>query len=216
MNGQVQPETTRREGDREKPFGLDYSPTPVDRFGQWLSGRQLRRAIGGFRGKAIGDFGCGYDADLVRSVLPEVASATLVDLSISPALKAQPNVTAFEGVLPDVLEQVPSQSLDAIICNNVLEHLWHPEPVLRHIRRALRTGGVAFVNVPSWRGRFFLETAAFRLNLAPAAEMDDHKRYYSPNELWRLLVESGFRPREIRSCGTHKFGLNTYAACRTL
>jgi SAM-dependent methyltransferase len=205
---------TRTEGDREKSFGQDYRPTPVDRFGQWLSARSVRRALNGFAGKAIGDFGCGYNADLVRSVLPEVASATLVDLALSPDLKQRLNVTAIEGKLPGALERVSSQSLDAVICNNVLEHLWEPEIALHHIRRVLRAGGVAFLNVPSWRGRFFLETAAFRLHLAPAEEMDDHKRYYSPNELWTLLVKSGFRPMEISSCRSHKFGLNTYAVCK--
>lgn len=206
--------TTRTEGDRQKSFGQDYRSTPVDRFGQWLSARGIRRAVSGFEGKAIGDFGCGFNADLVRSVLPEVASATLVDLAIAPDLKARPNVTAIEGKLPGVLEQVPPQSLDAVICNNVLEHLWEPEVALGHIRRVLRSGGVAFLNVPSWRGRFFLETAAFRLHLAPAEEMDDHKRYYSPNEFWTLLVKSGFRPMEITACRSHKFGLNTFAVCK--
>ena len=204
----------RQEGHREKAFGQDYRSTPVDRFGQWLSQRRIRRALGGLAGKDIGDFGCGFNADLVRSTLKEVASATLVDLAIAPDLKAKSNVTAIEGKLPDVLEQVPSESLDAVICNNVLEHLWEPQRAVRHIRRALRKNGVAFLNVPSWRGRFFLETAAFRLHLAPAEEMDDHKRYYSTNELWTLLVESGFRPMEIVACRSHKFGLNTFAECK--
>jgi 2-polyprenyl-3-methyl-5-hydroxy-6-metoxy-1,4-benzoquinol methylase len=206
--------TSRREGDREKPFGYEYRSSPVDRFGQWLSARRVRRAVHGFDGKAIGDFGCGYNADLVRSVLPEVASATLVDLAIAPDLKQVPNVVAIEGTLPEALEQVSSQSLDVVICNNVLEHLWEPQLVLQHIRRVLKQGAIAFVNVPSWRGRFFLETAAFRLHLAPAEEMDDHKRYYSPNELWMLLVEGGFRPMEIVACRSHKFGLNTFAECK--
>ena len=204
------------EGDRKKAFGQDYLSTPVDRFGQWLSVRRIRRAVHGFEGKAIGDIGCGYNADLVRSVLPEVTSATLVDLAIAPDLKQRRNVTAIEGKLPDALERVPAESLDAVICNNVLEHLWEPQRALRYMRRALRRNGLAFVNVPSWRGRFFLETAAFRLHVVPAEEMDDHKRYYSPNELWTLLVESGFRPMEIVKCRTHKFGLNTFAECRVL
>ncbi len=205
--------TARAEGQRNKSFGQDYRPTPVDRFGQWLSARKIRSALRGFQGKAIGDFGCGYNADLVRGVLSEVASATLVDLSIAPDLKGHPHVVAIEGKLPSVLDQLSDHCLDAVICNNVLEHLWEPEVALHHIRRALKPGGTAFLNVPSWRGRFFLETAAFRLNLAPAAEMDDHKRYYSPNEFWALLVRSGFRPMEISACRSHKFGLNTYAVC---
>jgi 2-polyprenyl-3-methyl-5-hydroxy-6-metoxy-1,4-benzoquinol methylase len=203
--------TQRREGDRATAFGFDYRPSPIDRFGHWLSVRRVRQAVRGFRGKAIGDFGCGYQASFARSVLGEVASATLVDLALAPDLKQAPNVIA----LPAVLEQVPAQSLDAVVCNSILEHLWEPGVALGHVKRVLRpAGGIAFINVPSWRGRLFLETAAFRLKLMPAEEMDDHKRYYSPSELWTLLVASGFRPMEILRCRSHKLGLNTYAVCR--
>ena len=37
---------------------------------------------------------------------------------------------------------------------------------------------MALVNVPSWRGKKYLELSAFRLGLSPASEMDDHKMYY--------------------------------------
>jgi hypothetical protein len=43
--------------------------------------------------------------------------------------------------------------------------------------------------------------------------MNDHKMYYDPRELWPCLVRAGFRPRDIQ-CRRHKFGLNTFAACR--
>jgi len=69
------------------------------------------------------------------------------------------------------------------------------------------------VNVPSWRGKRFLELSAYRLGLSPAEEIDDHKAYYDPRDLWPLLVRAGFRPSEIR-CFRHKFGLNTFAVCR--
>ncbi len=59
----------------------------------------------------------------------------------------------------------------------------------------------------------FLEFAAFRLGVSPAEEMDDHKRYYDPRDLWPMLVAAGFRPSQIR-CHRHKFGLNTFAVCR--
>lgn len=205
---------TNREGNREKSWGEDYRQTPVDKFGIWLSARQIRRTAGTFRDKDIADIGCGFHAGFVRSVLSEVASATLVDLSLADDLKANPKVRAVEGVLPDVLAELKDASIDVVICNNVLEHLWDPRTALRHVRRILRPGGVASLNVPSWRGKFFLETAAFRLQVTSAAEIDDHKRYYGPREFWTVLVESGFRPREITRCFTHKFGLNTYAECK--
>ena len=78
----------------------------------------------------------------------------------------------------------------------------------------LAPGGTAMFNVPTWRGKWFLELAAFRLGVSHADEMDDHKTYYDPRDLWPLLVRAGFRPSEIR-CHRHKFGLNTFAICRT-
>jgi len=49
-----------REGMRDQAYGQNYSPTFVDRFGVWLSARQIRRYTGSLAGKRLGDFGCGY------------------------------------------------------------------------------------------------------------------------------------------------------------
>jgi len=95
----------------------------------------------------------------------------------------------------------------------VLEHVTDAPKLLREIRRLLAPGGVALVNVPSWRGKTYLELSAFRLGLSPAVEMDDHKMYYDVRDLWPLLVSAGFRPSRIK-CFAHKFGLNTFAVCQ--
>jgi predicted SAM-dependent methyltransferase len=95
----------------------------------------------------------------------------------------------------------------------VLEHLWRPLDTLKEFHRIARTGGSCLLNVPSWRGKWFLEFSAFRLGLSPPEEMDDHKTYYDVRDLWPLLVQAGFVPHNIR-CFRHKFGLNTFAACR--
>src|SRR5438105_1539447 len=48
------------EGTRATSFGEAYNPTLVDRFGVWLSARQIRRHVRDFQGGRIGDFGCGF------------------------------------------------------------------------------------------------------------------------------------------------------------
>ena len=166
-----------------------------------------------FVGLHVGDFGCGYNADFLRPHLDEIAHATLADVSLADDLKARSNITAIEGVLPDSLAAVPDESLDFVLCNNILEHLTDPLGALVHCRRVVKPSGVCFFNVPCWRGKYFLELVAFRLHWAAAAEIDDHKQYFEPRDLWRLLVQAGFRPRGI-TCGRHKFGMNTFAVCR--
>ncbi len=201
------------ERTRSAAFGQGRQLSVVDRFGTWLSARAIRRHTGSLAGKRLGDFGCGYDARLVRTVLDELDSAVLVDVSLAPDLVSHPKVTAIQGRLPDAVEEIEDGSLDVVLCISVLEHLAAPLDAVRAFRRTLRPGGLCLLNVPSWRGKRFLELCAFRLHLSPAEEMDEHKRYYDPRDLWPLLVEAGFLPSRIR-CHRHKFGLNTFAICR--
>ena len=205
--------TNNRGEERTRSYGQDYRPTIVDRFGVWLSARQIRKWAGPLRHKSIGDFGCGYHATFVRSVLPDVQSAVLIDSAIAHELKADPRIQAIEGKLPDVLMQVPSGSLDVVLCISVLEHLWEPENAVRECFRILRPSGICLFNVPSWRGKWFLEFSAFRLGLSPADEIRDHKSYYDVKHLRPLLIRAGFHPDRI-ACFSHKFGLNTFAVCR--
>ena len=198
---------------REEAFGESRPLTVVDRFGVWLSGWQIRRAIPDFRGLRIADIGCGYHAAFARGVLEQVHSAWLVDVALAPALKNHPKVRALEGRLPEALAGIESESLDLLMCMSVLEHLWNPLVALKEFRRLLAPGGTCLLNVPTWRGKRFLEYSAFRLNTSPPEEMDDHKMYYDTRDLWPLLVQAGFLPHQIR-CFRHKFGLNLFAICR--
>ena len=200
-------------GLRSASFGQQHEPTVVDRFGVWLSGRQIHRWVPSLAGLEIADLGCGYHAAFTRTVLEEVASATLVDVALADDLKSHPRVRAREGDLQSILASLPDAAFDLVMMVSVLEHLWEPLAALKHMRRMLRPGGTCLINVPSWRGRRYLELSAFKLNMSPAAEMDDHKMYYDVRDLWPLLVSAGFLPSEIE-CFSHKFGLNTFAACR--
>ncbi len=198
---------------RTESFAQSYAPSPVDRFGVWLSARQIRRWIPRFSGKRAGDFGCGFHAAFSRTVLNEVESMVLADVALAPDLKSHPKVRTIEGALPGTLNELNDGSLDVAMCVSVLEHLWDAKGMVKQLHRLLAPGGVLLLNVPSWRGKTALEFSAFKLGLSPADEMDDHKTYYDVKDLWPLLVEAGFLPRNI-TCFSHKFGLNTFAVCR--
>jgi SAM-dependent methyltransferase len=190
-----------------KPLG------PVDRFGNWLSMRTLERHVGSPVGKRIADIGSGFEAVIGRRFGARAESVVAVDLALSPAVHATPNVTAIEGRLPEVMATLDDGTVDIALCVSVLEHLEEPATTLGELRRVLAPGGVLFVNVPSWRGKRFLEFSAFRLGLSPREEMDDHKTYYDPRDLWPMLVAAGFVPHAI-TCRRHKAGLNTFAVCK--
>lgn len=197
--------------ERSTSFGQARALNPVDRAGVWMRFQTVRRHVD-LDGKRLGDFGCGYDASMARAALDRVSSALLVDLQIAPEVQEHPKVTAVEGSIDEVLPGLEPGSLDVVICLAVLEHLWDPEQTLSEYRRLLAPGGVMLVDVPSWRAKPLLEFAAFRLGLA-TDEMDDHKRYFDPRDLWPMLVDAGFTPSAIR-CRRNRLGFGTFAVCR--
>jgi SAM-dependent methyltransferase len=185
--------------------------TPVDRFGVWLSQRAIRRQLPERNDLEVIELGCGYRATQLRALHDRLKHGTGVDFSVAPELHATAGYTFHEGPIEETLPRLAAGSFDAVLVISVLEHLNEPQAALTAAWRLLRPGGVLLVNVPTWRGKFFLELSAFRLGLSPKVEMDDHKMYYDPRDLWPLLVRAGFRPSEIR-LNRHKFGLNLFAA----
>lgn len=191
------------------PYG-QVSQTWVDRFGVWLSSRAIDRTISSRRGLRVVEFGSGFHARHLRRLQPHLTEGVAVDFALSPELTQFPGFKTMEMTIEAALPQLPENHFDLILLISVLEHLAHPLEALSAMARLLAPGGTLLVNVPTWRGKFFLELAAFRLGVSPKDEMDDHKMYYDPRDLWPLLVRAGFRPSQI-SLRRHKFGLNLFA-----
>jgi SAM-dependent methyltransferase len=138
---------------------------------------------------------------------------TGVDFQLDPELARLPKLTLHEGTIEETLPRLSSQTFDAVLLISVLEHLQDPLLVIKAVRDLLKLSGVLLINVPTWRGKTFLEFSAFRLGLSPKVEMDDHKMYYDKRDLWPLLVRAGFKPSLIK-LRYHKFGLNLFAVAR--
>ncbi len=197
---------------RGASFGQMHTPNAVDHFGIWLSSIAVRRSAS-FEDARLADIGCGFEAGFTRSQLNKVRGAFLLDVALADDLKAHPKITAVEGDLAEALPEVASDSFDVTVCLSVLEHLVDPETTIRELHRVTAPNGMVLINVPTWLGKRALEFLAFRLSLAPAYEMDDHKWYFDPRDIWPMIVRAGFLPSNIH-CHRHKFGMNTFAACR--
>lgn len=185
----------------------------VDRLGVWLSQRAIRRELPEGRQLEVLELGCGYRATQLMALRPRLKHGVGVDFKIAPELSGLPGFTFHEGTVEETLPKLSSQSFDAVLLISVLEHLREPFAVLEASRGLLKPRGVLLINVPTWRGKTFLEFSAFRLGLSPKLEMDDHKMYYDKPDLWPLLVRAGFKPSLIK-LRYHKFGLNLFAVAR--
>ena len=187
--------------------------TWADRLGVWLSQRAIRRHLPKRTGLEILELGCGHRATQLTALEPMLKRGLGVDFHVSPELHGLPKFTFYEGAIEEIMPKLKDESVDAVMMISVLEHLGNPISALASAWRLLKPSGVLLINVPTWRGKTFLEFSAFRLGLSPRVEMDDHKMYYDKRDLWPLLVRAGFKPSLIK-LRYHKFGLNLFAVAR--
>lgn len=197
---------------RTGAFG-QHGLTMLDRLGNWLSLRAIQPHLAGFDRPYVLDLGSGYRARLLRALSNRIGTAHAVDLRLDPELKGVPRFIATEATIPAALAALPASSVDVLLLISVLEHLEQPALILQDCQRVLKPGGRILINVPTWRGRWFLELAAFRLGLCPAEEIDDHRLYYDIPTLWPMLVGANFKPRQIR-VKPIKFGLTLFAVAQ--
>jgi SAM-dependent methyltransferase len=185
----------------------------ADKLGVWLSQRAIRRHLPGRNNLEVLELGCGYRAAQLIALGPKLKHGIGVDFQIAPELHALEKFTFHQGTIEEALPKLESESMDVVMLISVLEHLAEPDSVIQAAWRLLRPSGLLLINVPTWRGKRFLEFSAFRLGLSPKIEMDDHKMYYDKRDLWPILVRSGFKPSQIR-LRYHKFGLNLFAVAQ--
>ncbi len=194
---------------RVRSYGQD-GLTVIDRLGVYLSRRPVLNVVRQYDQPAVLDIGCGHGARLLCDLAPSIKHGVGIDVQISKAAKDIPQLTFYEKPIEQTLNEFEAPQFDVILMISVLEHLWEPQHVLTACERLLHPGGRLVLNVPTWLGKRFLELSAFKLGLSPACEMDDHKMYYSRQDLWPLLVRAGFKPSSIHM-RYHKFGLNLFA-----
>jgi 2-polyprenyl-3-methyl-5-hydroxy-6-metoxy-1,4-benzoquinol methylase len=187
--------------------------TLVDRFGVALSRRPIRNVLRRYPQADILDIGCGLEATQLRDLAPIIRSGVGIDSRVSDSAKVVGNLRFVEGSAEAALPTLADHTFDVVMMISVLEHLWEPLQAIHECRRLLRPEGTLILNVPNWLGKELLELAAFRLKLATAEGIEDHKTYYDKRDLWPLLVKSGFKPSQIRM-RYHKFGLNLFAEAR--
>jgi SAM-dependent methyltransferase len=185
----------------------------VDRLGVWLSQRAIARELPARNDLEVLELGCGFRAAQLVALAPRLKRGVGVDFQVAPQLGKLERFTFHQGTIEETLPKLTSERFDAVMIISVLEHLRDPLSVIEAVFNLLRPSGILLVNVPTWRGKSFLEFSAFRLGLSPKTEMNDHKMYYDKRDLWPLLVRAGFKPSLIK-LRYHKLGLNLFAVAR--
>ena len=166
-------------------FWKSFEPTemPRDEFAIYLC-RQLAE-LRGQPGKLL-DFGSGWGSYLYAA---KQIGWDAIGIEVDTAkidFARRYGVTAMKGDLLD--RQFEESSFDAVIAQQVFEHLYDPVAYLKEVRRILKPGGVLFISVPNYGGIAARVSGQRWEMVSPVG----HVRYFTRRTLAHMLEEHGF------------------------
>ena len=169
--------------------------------------RQVLPVIQQYHDCVLLDIGCGWEAKFLRSIEAYVSKGEGID-SRAPELHTE-KLSTRRITLTDSLPY-PNEAFDVVTMLAVLEHLSHPRAVVAEVSRILKPGGRLVLTVPSKAAKPVLEFLAFRLGIVSAAEIRDHKCYYTGRLLRDLVSGTGL---VIEAHRYFQLGMNNFVVC---
>ncbi|WP_168732934.1 class I SAM-dependent methyltransferase [Aliigemmobacter aestuarii] len=154
---------------------------------------RLLAIAGSQRGRGAGvpgvlDYGAGAGGTMVAAT----ALGCRV-VGVEPSATRPQDATGRGAVIyPDLaaLEQAGEPPFDAVVLDQVLEHLPDPLPVLHRIAALTRPGGALFLAVPDCRG----STVPQGFDQFHRVQPLEHLNAFTPDTLDRIARAAGFRP----------------------
>jgi SAM-dependent methyltransferase len=158
--------------------------------------------------RSILDVGCGAGR-LGRHLKETLAGRRVTGIEREPAMAAEARSVLDEVLVADletVGQPFPHESFDCIIFADVLEHLVHPEELLRSFRPMLRPGGCVVCSIPNIRHYSAILTLLVRGWVYEEYGLFDrtHLRFFSLRGMQSMLQSAGYtidlvRPRIVAS-----------------
>jgi SAM-dependent methyltransferase len=107
----------------------------------------------------------------------------------------------FTGDADELVPDLPDGYFDAVVCNDVLEHLAYPTLTLQRLRPKLRANGVVVASIPNIRYLPALSQIVFRRDF-PADEEGifdrTHLRFFTKRSIRRMFDMAGYDVRSMK------------------
>lgn len=139
------------------------------------------------------DIGCG------EGTLGELTAGSTsmygIDISETALEMAEEHYskTAQADIENEEILEIFEQEFDAIVCLEVLEHLFHPEEFIKKLVEQLQSGTTFIISVPNfvyWKHRLSILKGDLPEEYT-LYESSEHISHFTPESLHALLTESG-------------------------
>ncbi len=170
--------------------------------------RQLARFVRRYAGKSILDYGCAIgNYCLYFQQLGYTTTGVDINLQyVNDARKRGVNALHLNGPAP-----FPDKSFDTVIIFEVLEHLDHPEIVLRDAKRLARKN--ILITTPN--SERVEELRREGLLFEHFADLD-HKNFFTPETMQNLLSQHFTKVKVQKGNGINPFALSSLKMLRLL
>lgn len=156
------------------------------------------------RYEVVLEVGCG-EGDFGRTLKP-TKELWGVEFHQPAAQKASESYTrVLVGRFEEVYSRLPDRHFDLVICNDVIEHMEHPDQFLQAVRSKMRPGAPLIASLPNMRHWKNLAHLLIRKDWKYTDEGirdKTHLRFFTLKSAARLFRENGFQVEAIRGINT--------------
>jgi len=142
------------------------------------------------------DVGCatGFLLDEARKRGWETEGVELSEFASAYARK-ELKLSVFNGTLREA--KYPDGHFDAVVMDDVIEHVGDPEIEMKEVHRILRPGGVVILHTPNADSPWYAVMGKHWIHLKPG----QHLYFFSPRTLTTLMKRVGFDVLHARARG---------------
>lgn len=188
----------------------EVEPERMERYQamfQWRDSHEVLIAAAEIgEGHAVADYGCGPGALSIELARRVGESGKVLALDINREFLQQTQMFAERAgfaqrvdtkLMEDDRIPTADNSLDRVVCKNVLEYVPNPEATIREFHRVLRGGGVAHVIDSDW-GAIVLEPLGERFTRIMSAASVAFRTPLIGRKLYGLFRQAGFKDIRVQ------------------
>jgi SAM-dependent methyltransferase len=156
--------------------------------------RRLRLMASFARGETVLDLG------FAQTPSPYLGEFHTVGLDLEPPAELpQGYAEQMRGDVTRLDEHLGSRQFDSVLCGELIEHLERPYDFLREVSKVVAPGGRLVLSTPNAVGlpTVFYEWARSHKRFYTT----DHRYYFTPRWVERMLGDTGWRCTEMRAVG---------------